>query len=186
MNDFCKDYPKDLVSSSAEPVVHPIWRGIFNIWNKKHDILDGLIAHMSSKACEKVYETACQFQPVIHLEMLPRTDEMMHKELALKAIMPNSELLIFTSTELPLLYWINSLAAFQGKHYLWGVFRGRQSPQSDSHAYKPESGDKPAISLDLTNDTCFSGGKNPVRSKRCSRSPRSPLSNSASYVSGTY
>ncbi|KAK4390979.1 hypothetical protein Sango_2161200 [Sesamum angolense] len=216
MNDFCKDYPKDLVSSSAEPVVHPIWRGIFNIWNKKHDILDGLIAHMSSKACEKVYETACQFQPVIHLEMLPRTDvwpksfqtsepsgdnialyffpsvlskriyqnlvkEMMHKELALKAVMPNSELLIFTSTELPLLYW-----TFQGKHYLWGVFRGRQSPQSDSHAYKPESGDKPAISLDLTNDTGFSGGKNPVRSKRSSRSPRSPLSNSASYVSGTY
>ncbi|KAL0438208.1 UNVERIFIED_CONTAM: hypothetical protein Slati_2303800 [Sesamum latifolium] len=217
MNDFCKDYPKDLVNSSAEPVVDPIWRGRFNIWNKKHDILDGLIAHMSSKACKKVYETACQFQPVIHLEMLPRADvwpksfqtsepsgdnvalyffpsvlskrvyqnlvkEMMDKELALKGVMQKAELLIFTSTELPLLYW-----TFQGKHYLWGVFRGRQSPQSDSHAYKPESGDKHSISLDLANDAGFSGGKNPVRANRCrSRSPRSPLSNSASYVSGTY
>ncbi|KAL0360345.1 UNVERIFIED_CONTAM: hypothetical protein Sradi_3719000 [Sesamum radiatum] len=26
VSDFCKDYPKDLVSSSAEPVVDPIWR----------------------------------------------------------------------------------------------------------------------------------------------------------------
>ncbi|XP_011101633.1 uncharacterized protein LOC105179671 isoform X2 [Sesamum indicum] len=217
MIDFYKDYSKDLVSSSADPVIVPIWSGSFNIWNKKYDILDGLIAHMSSKACGKVYDAACQFQPVIHLEMLPRSDvwpksfqtsepsgdnialyffssviskrvyqnlvkEMMHKELALKGIMQNAELLIFTSTELPLLYW-----TFQGKHYLWGVFRGRQSPQSKSHAHKPESGDKPAMSLDLTNDTGFSGGKNPVRAERCcSRSPCSPLSNSASYVSGTY
>ncbi|KAK4429549.1 hypothetical protein Salat_1255500 [Sesamum alatum] len=217
MIDFCKDYPKDAAMSSAEPVVVPIWRGSFNIWNNKHDILDGLMAHMSSKACEKVYKAACQFQPVIHLEMFPRSDvwpksfqtsepsgdnialyffpsvtskrvyqnlvkEMMHKELALKGVMQNAELLIFTSTELPLLYW-----TFQGKHYLWGVFRGRQSPQSDSHAYKLESGDKPAISLDSTNDAGFRGGKNPVRATRCgSRSPLSPLSNSASYVSDTY
>lgn len=49
-------------------------RGSFNIWNKENDTLDGLMAHMSSRACQKVYEEACQFQPVLHLEMLPRSD----------------------------------------------------------------------------------------------------------------
>ncbi|KAI3464639.1 hypothetical protein Pfo_021302 [Paulownia fortunei] len=216
-NNFCNDLPKDLDISSAEPVVMPIWRGSFNIWNKKHEILDGLIAHMSSKACQKVYEEACQFQPVLQLEMLPRSvvwpksfetsepsgdnialyffpseiservfdhlvEEMMRKELALKAIVQNAELLIFTSTELPLLYW-----RFQGKYYLWGVFRGKQSSPSHSHSCRGELGDNPIIHADLPNDAGSSGGKISVTMKGCGdRSPRSPLSNCSSYGSGNF
>ncbi|XP_031116636.1 uncharacterized protein LOC116020291 isoform X1 [Ipomoea triloba] len=50
---------------------------------------------------------------------------MLREELAMKAVLANAELLIFTSQELPLLYW-----RFQGKYYLWGVFRGRQQPSN--------------------------------------------------------
>ncbi|XP_074371250.1 PHD finger-containing protein 1-like [Apium graveolens] len=47
---------------------------------------------------------------------------MMGHELGLKATVENAELLLFTSIELPLLYW-----RFQGRYYLWGVFRGKQT-----------------------------------------------------------
>lgn len=47
---------------------------------------------------------------------------MMGHELGLKATVENAELLLFTSIELPLLYW-----RFQGRYYLWGVFRGKQA-----------------------------------------------------------
>ncbi|KAL6511960.1 hypothetical protein OROGR_021557 [Orobanche gracilis] len=129
-NNICEDFPP--VVSSAEPVAMPIWRGRFYILNEKRGILNGLLAHVSVLACPKVYDEALQFRPVLHLEMLPKSDvwpksfttsepcgdnialyffpsksryEMMHKELALKAIVQNAELLIFNSSELPLLYW---------------------------------------------------------------------------------
>ncbi|KAL2503682.1 Uncharacterized protein Adt_19303 [Abeliophyllum distichum] len=141
----------------ALPVFTPIWRGSFNIQNKDNGMLDEFVAHMSSKACQKVFDEASQFQGVLHLEMLPRSlvwpksfetsqpkddsialyffpsdtryerifdhlvEEMMSQELAMKAILSNAELLIFTSLELPSQYW-----RFQGKYYLWGVFRGKQ------------------------------------------------------------
>ncbi|XP_060204396.1 uncharacterized protein LOC132632470 isoform X1 [Lycium barbarum] len=50
-------------------------------------------------------------------------EHMITEELALRAIITNSELLVFASTELPMLYW-----RFKGKYYLWGVFR----PKRDS------------------------------------------------------
>ncbi|XP_019175147.1 PREDICTED: uncharacterized protein LOC109170474 isoform X2 [Ipomoea nil] len=46
---------------------------------------------------------------------------MMREEVAMKAVFKNAELLIFTSEEVPLLYW-----RLKGKYYLWGVFRGRK------------------------------------------------------------
>ncbi|KAI3460497.1 hypothetical protein Pfo_017160 [Paulownia fortunei] len=176
MSNFCEEFSKDSNISSvvdchmrAEPVIMPIWRGSFNIWNREDDILDGLVAHMSSRACQKAHEEACQFQPVLHLEMLPRSnvwpksfetskpsenialyffpseirservfdhlvDEMMCKELAMKAILLTAELLVFTSTELPLLYW-----RFEGKYHLWGVFREKQHPALYSQSYRGES-----------------------------------------------
>ncbi|KAL7117771.1 hypothetical protein ACP275_03G094300 [Erythranthe tilingii] len=159
------DFRENSGISSAVPVVMPIWRGSFNIRNENRDIIDGIIAHMSSKARGNVYDEASQFQVVLDLEMLPVSDvwpksfeksepscadialyffpseiserifdglveEMMHKELALKAVVQNGELLIFTSKELPILYW-----RFQGKYYLWGVFRGsKQSNESNPHS----------------------------------------------------
>ncbi|KAL6524988.1 hypothetical protein OROMI_030581 [Orobanche minor] len=147
-NNICEDFPIDLpVVSSAEPVAMPIWRGSFNILNEKRGLLNGLLAHVSVLACPKVYDEALQFQPVLHLEMLPKSDvwpksfktsepcgdnialyffpsksryEMMHKELALKAIVQNAELLIFNSSELPLLYWSNFKA-----NIIYGEYLGK-------------------------------------------------------------
>ncbi|PIN03026.1 hypothetical protein CDL12_24451 [Handroanthus impetiginosus] len=201
-------FSNNLVISSAEPVLMPIWRGSFDIWNKEQDILDGLMAHLSSKACQKVYDAACEFQPVLRLEMLPKSnvwpksfetsepsgdnialyffpskiservfddlvEKMMGEELALKAIMKNAELLIFTSTELPLLYW-----RFQGKHYLWGVFRGKQSPPLQSNSCAMELVHNPTMQADSSN-------RIHVKTKRCGdQSPVSPLSKASSYGSG--
>ncbi|KAL8524483.1 hypothetical protein ACS0TY_014175 [Phlomoides rotata] len=143
----------------AGPVVMPIWRGCFSILNKKYDNLDEIVAHASSKACVQVYEAASQFEPMLQFEMLPKSEiwpksfqksepsenialyffpsktseqdfdilveKMMNEDLGLKAVVQNAELLIFSSTELPLSYW-----RFQGKYYIWGVFRGKQKPPS--------------------------------------------------------
>ncbi|KAG6607655.1 hypothetical protein SDJN03_00997, partial [Cucurbita argyrosperma subsp. sororia] len=49
---------------------------------------------------------------------------MMCKDLAMKAVLKNAELLVFTSSMLPMRYW-----RFQTKYYLWGVFRGKQVAQ---------------------------------------------------------
>ncbi|CAI9763966.1 unnamed protein product [Fraxinus pennsylvanica] len=57
----------------ALPVITPIWRGSFNIWNKDNGMLDEFVAHMSSKACQKVFDEANQFQGVLHMEMLPKS-----------------------------------------------------------------------------------------------------------------
>lgn len=146
----------------AVPRIEPIWRGDFVILNKEYEGFDdGLVAHLSSKACEKVHEAAMLLPSALELEMLAKMDcwpksfqksqpsddniglyffpldkrseglfdylveEMMDQELALKAIFKNAELLIFASNELPLSHW-----RFQGKYYLWGVFRGQQAPAS--------------------------------------------------------
>ncbi|XP_056164265.1 uncharacterized protein LOC115664325 isoform X2 [Syzygium oleosum] len=47
--------------------------------------------------------------------------EMIRNDLAMRAVVTNAELLVFTSTKLPLHLW-----RFQSKFYLWGVFRGKQ------------------------------------------------------------
>ncbi|XP_073032602.1 PHD finger-containing protein 1-like [Primulina eburnea] len=161
-----KEFPKDTnmleCSTCAEPIFTPIWSGTFNLSGKRHDILDGLKGHVSSKACQKVYEEISLFQQDLHLKMLPHSnvwpkrfelsdpseediavfffpskisepaydqlvDEMRDKELALKGVVQNAEILIFTSMVLPLLYW-----RFDEKYYLWGVFRAKQLPSIES------------------------------------------------------
>ncbi|RVW24448.1 hypothetical protein CK203_093216 [Vitis vinifera] len=42
----------------AQPVVDPIWRGSFSICNENFDSVNGLAAHLSSKACLKVCQQA--------------------------------------------------------------------------------------------------------------------------------
>lgn len=187
-------------NTSAAPVMDPIWRGSFNIWDNEDDILEEVMAHMSISACHKVYDEACQFKPVIHLEKLPRShvwpksfeqsesgagnialfffpserseqvyddlvDEMVEDELALKGIVQNAELLVFPSTKLPLSYW-----RFQGKYYLWGVFREKQPVASRSPSCRRGSSEG-EIAVKMKN---FRG-----------ESPRSPLSNCSSYGSST-
>ncbi|XP_016573699.1 uncharacterized protein LOC107871317 isoform X3 [Capsicum annuum] len=133
--------PKHSGQERAMPLVDSIWRGSFNIWNKEYETFDGLFAHLSVKACQKVYEEASSFPALLQLEMLSKSEvwpksftiseptddnialyffpsdtrcekefdqlveQMIGGELALRAIVTNAELLVFTSTELPLLYW---------------------------------------------------------------------------------
>uniref|UniRef100_A0A5B6YIL8 AIPP2-like SPOC-like domain-containing protein n=1 Tax=Davidia involucrata TaxID=16924 RepID=A0A5B6YIL8_DAVIN len=58
----------------AQPVMDPIWRGCFSIKNEKNETLFGLMAHLSSKACSKVYDAANLLPPVLDVEILPRCD----------------------------------------------------------------------------------------------------------------
>ncbi|XP_055823837.1 uncharacterized protein LOC129892293 [Solanum dulcamara] len=155
--------PKHAVQERALPIVDFIWRGSFNIRNTEYETFDGLLAHLSVKACQKVYEEASLFPALLQLEMLPKSDvwpksftiseptddnialyffpsdtrcekefdqlveQMIGEELALRAIVTNAELLVFTSTELPLLYW-----RFQGKYYLWGVFKAKRDSSGNT------------------------------------------------------
>lgn len=50
-------------------------------------------------------------------------DDLIGDDLGMRAVVGNAELLIFPSIQLPLQLW-----RFQGSYYLWGVFRGKQSP----------------------------------------------------------
>ncbi|XP_009616695.1 PHD finger-containing protein 1 isoform X1 [Nicotiana tomentosiformis] len=209
------ELPKDFihgVHEQAQPVYDPIWRGGFNIWNKKYEKFGGLVAHLSVKACQKVFEEAKLFPPLLRLEMLPKSDiwpksfntsepsddniamyffpldarhvgyfdhlveEMIGEQLALRAVVTNAELLVFTSTELPLLHW-----RFQGKHYLWGIFRAKQdssSSQMVSNGIKSMMLQTPGNVLDVRDKI------NLVKAKSWgAESPMSPLSNSASLAS---
>ncbi|WOG92406.1 hypothetical protein DCAR_0311672 [Daucus carota subsp. sativus] len=132
--------------------------GAFVIINKKRGTYDGVVAHISNKACSKVCEKARSLENFLHFEKHPKSDVwpksfqnslpsdesialyflpadrsgeevfenlvdyMIGDEIALKATIEDAELLVFSSTELPLSYW-----RFQGKYYLWGVFRGKRA-----------------------------------------------------------
>ncbi|XP_071702544.1 uncharacterized protein [Rutidosis leptorrhynchoides] len=142
----------------AQPVADVIWRGSFCVAEKDYDLFEGCVAHLSDKACYKVFEEAKMFQSLLHLKMQPKIDlwpksfqghqasddkialyffpaalmyemaydrlveDMVEERLALRATTKNAELLIFTSLDLPPIYW-----RFQGKYYLWGVFRGNRN-----------------------------------------------------------
>ncbi|KAH0757073.1 hypothetical protein KY290_020566 [Solanum tuberosum] len=138
----------DLVEHShvARPVDDPIWRGCYNFWNNKHN-LDGVVAHLSHKASQSVSEKAKLLQLYLHFEMVSKDDlwpkyfntpeanvddielfsfpRRQGGEHALRALTPYGELLIFTSTELPLHHW-----RYQRKCYLWGIFRVTQGSSS--------------------------------------------------------
>uniref|UniRef100_A0A0E0BPC1 AIPP2-like SPOC-like domain-containing protein n=1 Tax=Oryza glumipatula TaxID=40148 RepID=A0A0E0BPC1_9ORYZ len=120
--------------------------GIFKIDSKEYVPLAG---HLSTKSCENVCMLSRSLRALVNvtkhskLEVWPAslgtssfTDEnialpdgkldQLVKEvieygLALRAVMGKTEMLIFPSTMLPKQY-----QAFQGKHYLWGLFRPRK------------------------------------------------------------
>ncbi|XP_057505253.1 uncharacterized protein LOC130788557 isoform X1 [Actinidia eriantha] len=56
----------------AQPVIDPIWRGRFNICNKGYRLFDGVVSHLSSKACSKVWEEASLLPELLCVEMLPK------------------------------------------------------------------------------------------------------------------
>lgn len=56
---------------AAQPIVHHAWRGCFQIDNGEYGPLYG---HISSKACEKVFNTSKVLPPVLCMEEFPRLD----------------------------------------------------------------------------------------------------------------
>lgn len=48
------------------------FRGSFSICKKVYGIFDGVVAHLSSKACQKVCKEAALLPAVLYLEMLPK------------------------------------------------------------------------------------------------------------------
>ncbi|XP_055802547.1 uncharacterized protein LOC129871614 isoform X2 [Solanum dulcamara] len=208
---------KDFVHAVVEqalPVLDPIWRGSFNIWNKEYKTFGGVVAHLSVRACQKVFEEAKLFSLFLPLEMLPKSDiwpksfntseprddnialyffpldaryeqdfdhlvdEMIGEELALRAVMTNAELLVFTSTELPLHYW-----RFQHKHYLWGVFKAKQDSSS---CQMVSNGIKSVMLQTPENVLAAKDHINLVEAKTSrAESPISTLSNNASFGSGS-
>ncbi|WMV41786.1 hypothetical protein MTR67_035171 [Solanum verrucosum] len=98
----------DLVEHSHDvhPVDDPIWRGCFNVLNEKYE-LGGVVAHLSVKACQKanVDDIELFFFPseARHMEIFDHlVEDMIGGVYALRALMPYGEVLVFTSTELPL------------------------------------------------------------------------------------
>ncbi|XP_059631622.1 PHD finger-containing protein 1-like isoform X2 [Cornus florida] len=57
-------------------------------------------------------------------------DDMVGGEFAMRVMVKNAELLVFTSDMLPLRYW-----KFQGKYYLWGVFKGKHASSTHQVNY---------------------------------------------------
>ncbi|XVE95662.1 hypothetical protein REPUB_Repub02eG0118000 [Reevesia pubescens] len=84
-------------------------------------------------------------------------DKMIGRDLGMRAVVQDVELLVFTSNLLPLCFW-----RFQEKFYLWGVFRAKQ-------ASKVVRGEEKILVKTSTWD---------------SRSPVSPLSDGGSSLSG--
>ncbi|KAK4859904.1 hypothetical protein QYF36_013923 [Acer negundo] len=127
----------------AEPIVKPIW----------------------NLACSKVVEEANLLPWLLCLELLPReemvydslVDDMISQDLAMKALVKNAELLVFTSKTLPSQFW-----RIQAKFYWWGVFRGKQASRVPNAVV-------PGEVKDLTNNfSCYA--KTPVNSLSCSGS----------------
>ncbi|KAG9139413.1 hypothetical protein Leryth_017328 [Lithospermum erythrorhizon] len=58
--------------SQVQPIV-PIWRGRFDIVNKKYNTFEELVAHLSSRACQQVIEEARQLPALLPLEMVPKS-----------------------------------------------------------------------------------------------------------------
>ncbi|XWS23576.1 hypothetical protein CRYUN_Cryun28dG0026800 [Craigia yunnanensis] len=104
----------------------------------------GVVAHLSSLACLKVCEKAKCLPQLLRLELLPRcdvwpkgfkkwgpseerrqifdslVDKMIGRDLGMRAVVQDVELLVYTSNMLPLHIW-----RFQEKFYLWGAFRAK-------------------------------------------------------------
>ncbi|KAL7589223.1 hypothetical protein Lser_V15G39934 [Lactuca serriola] len=94
--------------------------------------------------------------------------DMIDEELAMTAPAKNADLLIFTSRVLPRPFW-----RFQGKNYLWGVFRRKKNDLEGSN----NSEKNPVVAEDFPHKV--TGGKEILTKVKTfdSQSPQSPLCN---------
>ncbi|KAF5467778.1 hypothetical protein F2P56_011995 [Juglans regia] len=140
----------------SQPIVDPIWRGSLCICNNSFDplsIVAHLSSLACSKVCEetKLIPELLYAELLLRSQVWPKgfekwgpTDQsialyffpdnesdeiacerlvklMIGQDLALRSLVKNAELLVFPSKKLPVQYW-----RFQGKFYLWGVFRQKK------------------------------------------------------------
>ncbi|KAL9449624.1 hypothetical protein AB3S75_011531 [Citrus x aurantiifolia] len=189
----------------AQPIIEPIWKGNLRLSSDKYGSIEGLVAHLSTSACSKVFQEAKLLPQLLCPELLPRSNawpksfhkwgpsddnialylfpnnersekvydslvhDMISHDVALRAVVKNAELLLFTSNLLPFQFW-----RFQSKFYLWGVFRAKQASQSQT------------LAVDSLNAISISKPNGLVKAlTRYPQSPASPLSNSGSHGSGS-
>ncbi|KAI3700204.1 hypothetical protein L2E82_44825 [Cichorium intybus] len=58
----------------GQPIIDPVWRGSFTVHGKdRDDLFEGLVGHLSNKACGKVCEEANLMPSLLHLEMQSKT-----------------------------------------------------------------------------------------------------------------
>nr|XP_011461803.1 PREDICTED: uncharacterized protein LOC101308361 isoform X1 [Fragaria vesca subsp. vesca] len=122
---------------AAQPIIDLTWRGSLSIMNKDFSIISGLVAHLSSLACAKVFEEAKLLPMMLFPDLVCRVDvwpkafqssgpsdhsialyffpasesnemdfdnlvvSMIQEDLAMRAVLDNTELLVFTSIVLP-------------------------------------------------------------------------------------
>ncbi|KAF5179462.1 RING/FYVE/PHD zinc finger protein [Thalictrum thalictroides] len=186
----------------AQPIIDPAWRGCFEISGRKFGGLVAHLSNkvclkvveaaglMPTALCIKMMPRVAAW-PKSFIQSAPNdasiglyffpgsesvvkpfdelTLEIIRRDSVLKVLFENAELLIFPSNHLPPPYW-----RFDGKYYLWGVFRGRQESQSHElgNCHIPAPGSKDFIeSLRTSPRSPLS-----VKSGNMSDSPRSPLS----------
>ncbi|TQE05280.1 hypothetical protein C1H46_009137 [Malus baccata] len=150
---------------AARPIIDPIWR--YNLFLLSDSLSYGerVQAHPVQDVWPKAFEKCGPNDQSIALYFFPDNERdekdfdtlavsMIQDDLAMRAVLEDAELLVFTSVILPEQY-----RRFQTKFYLWGVFRAKQFPQ-------------------LTNSSVGVGEKDVAKPLTCyGQSPVSTLSN---------
>ncbi|XP_050937424.1 uncharacterized protein LOC103500424 isoform X6 [Cucumis melo] len=129
----------------AQPIVDPLWR--CDVWPRGFQKLGP-----TDQSIALYFFPDGESQKAFDLLV----NAMMSHDLAMKAVLKNAELLVFTSAMLPMRFW-----RFQTKYYLWGVFRGKQAVEPRNVVASEER--------TFAESTCTQG---PI-------SPISPLSNTS-------
>ncbi|XP_077230095.1 PHD finger-containing protein 1-like isoform X2 [Tasmannia lanceolata] len=144
----------------SQPIIDPIWRGCFNICNNTYGIISAHLSNKACpKVCKgaTMLSVLLNVEKLARTHVWPKTfqdspptdeniglyffsgctrdellfDQLVHdinsQDLALRSKIVGAELLIFSSLLLPQQYH-----KFQGKFYLWGVFRASKTPLSHS------------------------------------------------------
>ncbi|KAF9609128.1 hypothetical protein IFM89_013382 [Coptis chinensis] len=185
----------------SRPIIEPAWRGFFEIctgkfWLQAHlsnkaclqvyeaaKLMPKVLSMNMMPRCDawpKSFSVSAPTDENIALYFFPSTewvvkpfDELVQNimtcDLALKVLLENAELLIFSSNRLPNHYW-----RFNGKYYLWGVFRGRKDSSDNSLQN---------ISAECSMSYSALGKNDKDYMESRQRSPLSPSSMSSSYGS---
>ncbi|CAK9139495.1 unnamed protein product [Ilex paraguariensis] len=204
-NKKCSDFDD---SVCAQPIIDPIWRIMNkendtlvqivshlsnNACSKVYDVSTALPMVLDLEmlcrchAWPKSFQKSRPTDNSIGLFFFPENerlfdsllDDIIERNLVLKAVIDDLELLIFSSLELPQQHW-----RFRRKYYLWGVFKQTQCSLSlvpiDTVAYRSST---EFVAVPKFKDHIENQDKRDFVKTWTTRSPRSPLSTCSSDVS---